>query len=162
MWRRNLGILRSIRVQCFWLYSTLYGLVDHNINPAKQKEDHQIIRLSGASTWLKTWPGVVAYNPGPEIDRRIPVLAVDLTYRRDSERTTDIHVASSSSFCPSGSSLAMKTIRRSNEGWIVWWMGVLSCWSWWWYSTRQLNHVDCRSATRLWSGSPRCGRGGLW
>lgn len=50
----------------------------------------------------------------------MPVLAVDLTYRRDSERTTGIHVATSSSkSCPSGSSLAMKTIRRSNEGWIV-------------------------------------------
>ena len=73
-----------------------------------------------------------------------------MTYRRDSERTTDIHVASSSSSsssCPSGSSLAMKTIRRSNEGWIVMKGVVVDLGGGGVdYSTGQLIYVDCNKA----------------
>ena len=144
------NILRSI--QRFWLY----GLVDHSINPAKQQEDHQIIRLSGASTWLKSWPRAVSCNSSPAIDRRMPVLAMDWTYRRDSERTTGIHVASSSSsFAPQDHHWPWKRFDSQNEGWIV----SVDVFVDLWCGCEQLTHVDiCKSATRLSGRLPRCGR----
>lgn len=161
LWRHILVVFEDLYsgvygVQCFWLY----GLVDHNINPAKQEEDHQIIRLSGASTWLKSWPKVVACNPGPEVDRRIPCSGggFDLSER---QRKNHRYTRSQQQQL-----LPLRIITCHEDDSAVKW-GVnsddgCSCWSWWWYSTGQLIHVDCKSATRLWSGSPRCGRGGLW